>query len=129
MPPNFLDKLELEYINGRTWKVTKAFDYNVDLDNRIQGIITIPEGFITDFASIPRVLWNILPPVGEYGEAAVVHDYLYVVGGHVPEWQWMTFTKKDADQIFLQAMKLLTVPWYQRYPMYQAVRWFGRGSF
>lgn len=125
---NFQTHLELEYIDGRMWRVTRNFEYDVNLGPNIQGTIIVPEGFTTDFASIPRILWNILPATGKYGEAAVVHDYLYVCGGHVPQWQY-TFTKKDADRIFLQAMTLLEVPAWQRYPMYQAVRWFGRGSF
>lgn len=121
MPP--LSHLELEYIDGRLYLVTKDFLYNVS------GIVVrVPAGFKTDFASIPRILWNILPPTGNYGEAAVVHDYLYVAGGHVPNVDHI-FTKKEADQMFRTAMKELEVPWYQQYPMYLAVRWFGRGSF
>lgn len=123
MPPNFLNQLELEYIDGRTWRVTQTFSVDVEI-----GVIVVPVGFITDFASIPRVLWNILPPEGHYGKAAVLHDYIYVTGGHCPPSEHV-FTKKEADKLFLAAMSQLDVPWYQRYPMYQAVRWFGRGSF
>ncbi|MBK5931416.1 hypothetical protein CCR82_13035 [Halochromatium salexigens] len=28
------------------------------------------------FASIPRLLWPLLPPVGRSGKAAVIHDWL-----------------------------------------------------
>jgi Protein of unknown function (DUF1353) len=38
--------------------------------------LVVPEGFSTDFHSVPRGLWNFLPP-WEYPEAAIVHDYLY----------------------------------------------------
>lgn len=123
-----LDKLELEHINGRDWRITQAFRFQIDL-GELKGVITVPVGFVTDFASIPKALWNILPPTGGYDEAAVVHDYLYVTGGSVPAWPDHIFTKKEADKIFLYAMQDLQVPWYQRYVMYQAVRWFGRGSF
>ena len=37
----------------------------------------IPKGFITDFASVPRWLWSILPPHGKMANAAILHDYLY----------------------------------------------------
>ena len=41
--------------------------------------ITIPKGFETDFASIPRFLWSVFPPHWKpYREAAIVHDYLYM---------------------------------------------------
>lgn len=39
--------------------------------------VTVPKGFVTDFASIPRVFWSVLPPDGTYTYGAVIHDYLY----------------------------------------------------
>jgi len=45
--------------------------------------ITIPKGFVTDYASVPRYLWWLYPPVGGYDDAAVVHDYLYECGPEV----------------------------------------------
>jgi hypothetical protein len=39
-------------------------------------MIRVPVGYRTDFASIPRFFWRILPPAGRYGKAAVVHDWL-----------------------------------------------------
>jgi hypothetical protein len=35
----------------------------------------ITKGFVTDGASIPRLLWPILPPVERYFLAAVLHDW------------------------------------------------------
>ncbi len=43
----------------------------------LQRSIIVPAGFVTDLASIPQLLWNVLPPIGAYDEAAVVHDYLF----------------------------------------------------
>lgn len=137
---SFTTPLELEYIDGESWKVTREFDYLVDYEDKEGDVIRVPEGFITDFASVPRFLWVMFPPTGKYGKAAVVHDYLYVVGGKVP-CRWCgdnkvipcpkpaIYTKKDADQIFLDAMKALGVNLVQRRMMYTAVRWFGRGNF
>ena len=39
--------------------------------------VDVPEGFVTDFASIPRAFWSLLRPDGEYTYPAIVHDYLY----------------------------------------------------
>lgn len=36
----------------------------------------VPKGYLTDGASIPPALWFILPPIGEYWRACVLHDYL-----------------------------------------------------
>jgi hypothetical protein len=39
--------------------------------------ICVPAGFETDFASIPRPLWVIIPPRGKYNRPAIIHDFLY----------------------------------------------------
>ena len=78
--------------------------------------ITVPAGFITDFASVPRLFWRLFPPWGKYGKAAVLHDYLY---------HKQRRSRREADAIFLEAMGVLGVPWLSREMMYAAVRAFG----
>jgi hypothetical protein len=89
------------------------------------GIIVIPAGFETDFASIPRVFWNILPPIGQYLEAAVVHDYLYSMGTDL----FMSADRKTADLVFLELMERSGVPIFRRHVIYRAVRLFGRWAW
>jgi hypothetical protein len=38
---------------------------------------TLPAGYVTDFASVPRLLWNMLPPHDRMTNAAILHDYKY----------------------------------------------------
>jgi len=76
-------------------------------------VIVVPAGFQTDFASVPRIFWAMFPPWGRYSPAAVVHDYLYVVGG---------CPRIHADRMFLEAMEILGVSWFNRHIMYRAVR-------
>ncbi len=78
--------------------------------------IMVPVGFTTDFASIPRIFWIVLPKWGKYGNAAVIHDYLYYD---------QKLTRKEADDVLLEAMGVLEVPQWQRCSIYRAVRWFG----
>ena len=83
------DPLHFELLpNGRSARLIK--DYKVSL----VGILTItaPAGFETDFASVPRLFWRIVPPWGRYSPAAVVHDFLYHTG---------LVTRAEADRIFL----------------------------
>ena len=82
--------------------------------------ITVPKGFVTDFASVPRIFWNIFPPIGRYTKACIIHDYMY---------DNAIKTKKEADLIFYQAMDVLGVPKWKRLVMYWAVRVFGRGEY
>lgn len=46
------------------------------------GVIIVPAGFITDFASIPRVFWSIpgFSPSGPLAVAAILHDFAYQHG-------------------------------------------------
>jgi len=37
---------------------------------------TIPAGFVTDGASIPRLFYPIFTPTGRYFKAAILHDYM-----------------------------------------------------
>jgi len=78
--------------------------------------VKVRTGFMTDFASIPRLLWIFLPRWGKYGNAAVVHDWLY--------WTQKR-PRKDADGIMLEGMAVLKVPAWQKYSIYIAVRAFG----
>ena len=136
MPSSFTTPLEIEYIGGRSWKVTREFDYLVDF-NDPHSAIKVPAGFVTDFASVPEVLWDILPPTGKYGKAAVVHDYLYVMGGKIPcllcgpeeSELFSPYTKAEADQVFYDAMKVLGVGQPERWRMWRTVKAFGKGNF
>jgi len=80
----------------------------------------VPEGFTTDFASIPRWLWSFLPPIGIYAQPAVLHDYLYTMG---------CVSRAEADLTFYEAMKFENVNFATRCLMYLAVRLFGKGHY
>lgn len=41
--------------------------------------IVVPRGFETDFATIPRFVWWLLPPTGPWRGAAVIHDWLCTI--------------------------------------------------
>jgi hypothetical protein len=103
------------YPDGKTWYLRSAFGY--DRGAKDSGnTIMVPLGFATDFASIPRLFWTILPKWGKYGNAAVVHDYLYFQ---------QELPRKEADGIFREAMGVLNVAAWQKFAIYHAVRWFG----
>lgn len=78
--------------------------------------IIVPKGFVTDFATIPRILWSIFPPAGKHSKATVIHDYLYTL----PKC-----SRFLADSIFREAMYQSGVNIFQRVIMYYGVRIFG----
>lgn len=114
----FTTPLELRYVDGRTWCLLSEFDFASEV---LERVIRIPIGCETDFASIPRVLWNVLPPTGNYGKAAVVHDFLYRTKGEA--------TRPQADRVFLEGMEVLGVGWLTRHVMYAGVRAGGACSY
>jgi hypothetical protein len=77
------------------------------------GQITVEAGFDTDFASVPRALWWLYPPWGDYKRAAVVHDWAY--------W-YKPFDRDVADRIFLEGMEALGIPWHRRHILHKSVR-------
>ncbi len=70
----FLTPLRVEWVDPRTWRLLEALVYESD---RLGRAITVPGGFCTDFASVPRLPLAYLVAGGRATRAAVVHDYLY----------------------------------------------------
>ena len=124
----FTSPLRVEFMNGRYWKILEAFTYCVGEPDSDE-CITVPVDFETDFASIPRCVWWLIGhPTGQYGKAAVIHDWLYEDN----ECQVCTMhprTRKQCDQIFLEGMVVLGVSWWRRTLMYSAVRTCGGGAW
>lgn len=66
--------------------------------------IRAPRGLFTDLASVPKVLWSLVGPIGSHLEASIIHDYLYMA--------WTDYRPKAlrrdwdfADAVFLAGMK------------------------
>lgn len=131
----FPDKPEVSPIYGGKWKrreVLSPFRFFLSPAARP---ITVPKGFITDYASIPRILWSWLPAWGPYGPAAIIHDYLYYMGADliVPRIDYPLLnticTRKNADDLFEIGMGILGVGYVKRMMIYQAVRVFGKSHY
>lgn len=129
----FLTPLITEYINGCQWRVFEPFEFCLGAADGPERII-IPVGFITDFASIPRLLWPVLPPTGRYGKAAVIHDWLYqkriIEIPGLPGFRLCD--RAEADHILLEGMQVLTVNWPTRSTVYSGVRvggWYPWGKY
>lgn len=112
------DKVVVEYIDGHSWRLVENFTwFEADLANGEGAMIDVPAGFVTDFASIPRVLWNVLPP-SFYAKPAILHDFLYFYGktGDV------VVTRAQADKTFRDALRETGVGKTKRWLMWVGVR-------
>ena len=109
--------LKVEYIDGIDWKLVADVSYRTEAGE----VSTVREGFVFDFASVPRPLWWLYPPTGTkgnpYGIAALLHDWLLThkkIGGR-------PIVRSEADSIFLEIMLYLGVRTTMAYTMYFAV--------
>lgn len=102
--------------SGKLFWVLDDYSVEFKLDGELV-VYTVPAGTATDFASIPRVVQNLVQVLGPHVEAAVVHDRLCVDRG--------PWSSKVAAEIFLAGMIAADVLPWRRQAMYQAVYYFG----
>ncbi len=96
-----------------TYAIDRKIVVNIDGKN-----IVVPEGFKTDLASIPRILWSVFPPqYSKYVYPAIVHDFMYETG--------LTKTRKEADDIFYNLLVNNKVTKPVAFIMWVSVRLFG----
>jgi hypothetical protein len=105
----FLTPLRAEK-SGQFWTILQPLIYESDL---LQKVIVVPEGVVTDFASVPRLPLMFLLTAESAHEAAVIHDYLY--------------SKQDvprslADAVFREAMGASGEPGWRSWLMWAGVR-------
>ncbi|WP_180981035.1 DUF1353 domain-containing protein [Pseudovibrio exalbescens] len=120
--------LQREKNGAGMYQLLCAFSYHLG-SKRGTRYVRVPMGFTTDLASVPRLFRWLISPGGLHAKAAVVHDYLYergVIFG--PDGEEKP-SRRQADDIFLEAMEVLQVPYVRRHVMYAAVRVFGGPLF
>jgi hypothetical protein len=102
--------------DGDGWRLLADFITRVDEPGVGCYRITVPAGFETDLASVPRLPLAYALFGGRARRSAILHDFLYE-----------TQAGKDyADEVFLAAMKAEGVGLATRWIMYWAVRAFGQ---
>jgi len=108
----FLTQLRVEVINDITFQLTSDFYVMLECIEEV----VIPEGFVTDFASVPR-LPIVYLAVGNKGhKAAVLHDWLYQTG---------KYSRANCDSYFYHALREAGVSYFHAWAMYTAVRLAG----
>ena len=110
-----ITKLKLKPINDGKCILEADYTYSIN-----GFLITVPKGFITDGASIPKSLQWIYDPYGKYIKGAVIHDYLY------SKYNDTGINRTLADKIFDFIMKETGVNSKTRRKFYIAVKYFGK---
>lgn len=89
-------------------------------------VVTVPQDFETDFASVPRLPFAYLAFGGKGLKAAVIHDFLYS-GGKLPSGRIVT--RLEADQVFREALAASGYGRLVQTLMYAGVRFGGESHF
>ena len=118
----FKTKLKIEAVPREdAYLLTSRLSYITNLGDKI----IVPKGFKTNFASVPRLAkfyiddddWQIRAP-------SVVHDYLYSA-----ESAELGFTRKQADEVLLEAMMGLGMRKTKALLIYFVLRLFGGPNY
>ena len=118
---HFVTTLKTDQTDRRTYKLLD----DLVLADEEQRVITVPAGFVTDFASI-QVLHNaflfvLFALVSGYGNyAATVHDFLYSEG---------QVSRKEADAVLYRALRAEGVARWRAWLMWAGVRIGGAKHF
>lgn len=123
----FTGNLTLTHLNAdwRLWELETPLTYEVGREGSGR-IIEVPRGFITDGASVPRLLWPLFPSWGRYSRAAVLHDYLgtRLVNLRAPHPEGLT--QRQIDAVFFEAMGVCGVVWPIRVLIWSIMRLVAR---
>ena len=117
-------------------KALKDVGVKVKRDTNKTETITVPTGFVTDLASVPRAMWWAIAPF-DVARAAIIHDLLYK---SIRQYRWKMKDKEDkelikqakvaSDKVFLLAMKDAEpkIAGWKIYSSWKAVDLFGNSS-
>lgn len=122
----FRTGLYMKDIGGGLFELVRALHFDsAALDCRV----IAPKHYVTDLASVPPYVpgW-LVPKLGDYNPAAVIHDAAYDGALRTSDGVPLTLTKAQADALFREGMEARGVNAVQRTAMYLAVKWFGRGK-
>jgi hypothetical protein len=112
--PFLLKTIRVEQVGDVLWKLLATVVYLGRY-----GTYTVPVGYLTDFASVPRWLWWFTPQSGRWNGAAIVHDWL-ITNGLLGE---IDITSPQVDAEFRHALHACGVGLIRRWLMWAGVRW------
>lgn len=112
----------------RRYQLLEDWVYVWVLDDGVRRI-TVPKGFTTDLASVPRFLHHLISP-SDLRHASLPHDLIYGYAGRVPGRYFTIdqvecsepWTRRDADRLFARIMREAGVPVWRRRAAYRGVR-------
>lgn len=122
----FLSPLRVEDIDGQHMALLEPMRF---YSAELRRIVFVAPPFVTDFASIPRGFWNVIPKNGKWDRPAVIHDAAYRLQLRDVTGAFFPATKAQADALFREGMAVEGVGTFTRNVMWLAVKLFGGAAF
>ena len=110
-------RLQLFQGDGTNFVLTDPLVYRIKKTGKT---IIVPEGFVTDFATVPWYARSVISVLGRHSIPAIVHDYLY--------WE-QRCKREQADAIIEEAMAEYGSTPFQRLVVSYAVRYRASGAW
>lgn len=91
----FLTPLHVVQVQNYPKAVWRLEDDLIYASDMLADMITVPKGFRTDFASVPRIPFAYMLTGGKANAASVLHDWFYST---------RAISRKQADDLFYEAI-------------------------
>lgn len=122
MDARFLTPLRLEKVGPQRWRLLDRLIYR---SVKYAGLFVVPEGFETDLTSVPLPIQSLLPKVGNYDAAAVLHDAAYANALETASGDRVYTVKHVADALYHEAVRACGTGRARAALMYAAVQLWG----
>ena len=103
------------------WYLKNALKVDITIGDDLYEI-KIPKGYLTDGASVPRILWSICPKWDRSHRAVILHDYLCEYRIVTINGSPTQISREEVDRLFLFALKCEGLTKLKYSLMYGAVR-------
>jgi hypothetical protein len=118
----FLTPLRTEKLGAHRWLLIDDLLFSSSLLN---GVFCVTRGFQTDMCSVPLWLGTLLPRVGAFDSASVLHDAGYAGALQTIDRARIWLTKAWTDRLFFEALRASEIGQWRASVMYYAVHYFG----
>ena len=105
---------DMPYDGVDVWEVVEAFLCWAENGETY----LVPQGFVTDCASIPSLVWPAIglhPRSPEIAQSAAMHDLFY-------RYQPNGISRSRSDDLIVEGMVALGASWWQRFAVRQGLR-------
>lgn len=120
--PEFLELIDMSNSEDPKFQLSTDVLYIFKFKDQVL-TIEIPQGFKTDFASVPKNFRSIIGNVNKYNKCWLLHDWLYSKNCD------FKVSRKEADDILKDLLDQKGMDSLDQWLTYTSVRLFGASRF